>query len=435
MATITLNRIALSAQNINKALKDGFDVDKARQEAKQLYQDGACLIKAELKHEPLIKEVVDPVVDELDKAISSRSIQHNFPLHRTLSKAYRVYIELMWYQCWRQRQLATDKGTRNDLINHAKKNLSILPRDSLIAIKFEYRCAQQAAKCLKPSESVWNDYLKSGLKIGESISGKNIPGMILGLGELIQQLRLNFVRPWYPDVHTLRWDSTRIQTEQDFNQLFKTKVENFLKKGHNYTLCLAVICKELIKNKQVDGKARDLAFDHLIRLLDLEDLNIADHKHLSRVFDSFPLSKLKKLAKKLDRYYETRILTIKFLGTLSRKNKYANLRAECLNALKKYASKPRFEPVKKFLESKFAQMQETSEREEALEDVIAALSEQAKSEANEEKLRKAQSEYQAIQEQKEMYKTLKQELLTIESEENKQLDSFLLCDQARSSKA
>lgn len=314
---------------------NSFDVKTAKSIAKRLYQDGIQFVQGELANHPPEGEAIS-VVTALAEVVSLPSIQLNFSLHKALSKAYRIFIELTWHRCFEQK-LKVFSDTRKILIENSEKLIANLPADRQ-AVKFEYECAKQAAKVLTPAQGFWEKYITIGLsmahgvKTGDTGAVSSIPGVLLGFKELLKSAGSDWVEGWYPDIYALRWSSTRVKTPDDFNKILVPQFNTYREKGEEYTLCFAVIFRELAKS---DGELRSVAIGHLIQLLTLED-----NESLPKL--CMELSLVQKIAKKIDIYWETRSLTILYLGKLGQKPKYSLYRHQMIEALESLSRKTKY---------------------------------------------------------------------------------------------
>ncbi|WP_213105197.1 hypothetical protein [Candidatus Protochlamydia amoebophila] len=314
-----LNSLTNSAYSISSYLKDGnFKVSLAAQEANNLYQEGIKLVVSEVNKKPIIDEIVSPVVITLSEIFSSKLTQHAFILHRHLSKTYRIFIELTLHQCSRHGSVPITNETRDDIIKNSKEILCILPKEE-VGARFEYRCAEQAAKCLKVVKSFWKKSPEHILNIGEAAEGTSFFGIIKGFQGFIKDAKNDWVHEWYPYIHELQWLSANIKTKEDFKNIIGARLKNFQEKGKKYTICLALIFVDLIKNPDVAENVRELAAKGLADLFIIREHGdiIA---YLAKLLSQVKLTE--KAAIKADRYWKTRSLIMQNLEELAKDPAY-----------------------------------------------------------------------------------------------------------------
>ncbi|WP_148300672.1 hypothetical protein, partial [Candidatus Protochlamydia sp. R18] len=363
-----------SASSISSYLKGGkINFSLAEQEANKLYQEGIKLVISEVNKKPIIDEIVSPVVITLSENFSSTLTltQHVFTLHRHLSKAYRIFIELTWHQCSRH-GVPTMNETRDDIIENSKGILRILPKEE-VGARFEYRCAKQAAKCLTPVESIWKKLFEHSLSIGEAAQGISPFGIIKNGIELSKDVRKEWPAEWYFYIHDLRWLSANIRTEGDFKNIIEKKIENLQGKGKQYTICLALIFVDLIKNSEVTNKVRELASKGLADLFVLRDRDRVSKltKFALKKYPNFEF--LQNIVKKADRYWETRSLIMQSLEELAKNADYEEYSNEIVGSLVKIQSETihieeqsTIQESLKVLKEKNKRLQEAIEEEELI---------------------------------------------------------------------
>ncbi|WP_213106659.1 hypothetical protein [Candidatus Protochlamydia amoebophila] len=330
----TLQSLTEGAYRIHSCLKDGqFDHIQATQEADNLYQEGVQLVIAEVNSNPIFKEIVSPVVCRLNEIVSLEDTQHLASFHRSLSKVYRLFIEITWYQCLRQGSLPTWNKTRDSIITNSRSIHSILPEKE-IGARFEYRCAEQAAKCLTVVKSIWKKYPNHILNIGESAEGSSFFGVIKGFQELNKDVKKDWLQAWYPYIHELRWLSTNIKTQKDFKNIIETRLKDFQDKGKKYTVCLALTFVDLIKNPGVTENVRKLASEQLAKLFLLRDQDRLSTL-TERALGKFPNVKLlQKTVKNEDRYWKTRSLIMQSLEKLVEDSAYKEYIRDSIKSLR-----------------------------------------------------------------------------------------------------
>ncbi|WP_226988468.1 hypothetical protein [Candidatus Protochlamydia sp. R18] len=210
--------------------------------------------------------------------------------------------------------MAILKKTRNAMIENSTAILSLLPENE-IGARFEYRCAEQAAKCLKVVKSALKRYSGHLLDIGESAEGTSFFGVLKGSKGFLKEAKKDWVYEWYPPVLELRWLSAGIKKQRDFKDIIEVRLKNFQEKGKEYTICLATIFLDLIKNKdsEVSDNVRMLATKALANLLRCKDEDRVS-KTVNTVLKILPDTKVvQNVVKNEDRYWNTRVLIMQSL--------------------------------------------------------------------------------------------------------------------------
>ncbi|WP_213105331.1 hypothetical protein [Candidatus Protochlamydia amoebophila] len=311
----SLQSVTEGAYRINSCLTEGrFDYKKAKQEASSLYQEGLKLLIAEINKKPIIKKNVFPVVCVLNDILSLEIVQHTEALHKSLSKVYRIFIEITSFQYYHQGTLKISNKTRDAMIGNSTAMLSLLPENE-IGVRFEYRCAEQATKCLKVVKSALKRYSGHLLDIGESTEGTSFFGILKGSKGFLKEAKKDWVHEWYPPVLELRWISAGIKKQADFKDIIEVRLKNFQEKGKEYTICLATIFVDLIKNKdpEVSNNVRMLAANNLANLFLCKDEDRVS-KTVNTVLKILPDTKVvQNVVKNEDRYWNTRILIMQSL--------------------------------------------------------------------------------------------------------------------------
>lgn len=335
----TLQSVTERARSICDSVTGlNFRLQEATQRTEALYKDGIELVKSEVANRPTLKnEVVSPVLDALNTIVASPALQHQQPFHQSLSRAYRVFVELTWHQCWRQNDRPSFASTKEEIITKCSLIKSTLTKDQAEAI-FEYSCAKQAGKCLTPSEGVWRKYVGHILELGGAAEGKSVFGVLKSLLALGTDLEKEWIRGWYFPVYQLRWEATRIKTPKDFGDIITPHLQRkFFEEGDQYTQCLATIFRDLIKNPEVDAQTKKIAAQGFIDLLRLEE-----NDRISRLVTSVyeRVKHPRKVEKKLeyfviksDRYWLTRFMILHYIDELNKEPSTKTLLADAVKAL------------------------------------------------------------------------------------------------------
>jgi hypothetical protein len=326
MTAITLQTVTEAAMAIQSCLTNGvFNFVEAQRKSDRLYSDALELVRAECNSAPLFTQDVLPVALTLDEVVPEKKIQHLDDLQSSLSKTYRVFIELTWHQCWRNKNRPVYSSDIQGLISNSDKLMKQLSKDQ-IATRFEYSCARQAARYLNPTDSIWNKYLElapSAVGAGVHLS---IGEMLGVLTKVIQYAKHDWMKGWYPDVRYLRWVAANVKTIKDFDDTITPELDKFKTKGDKFTQCLAAACFEVINNPQVvDSGCRERAAKELSSLLLLVDTSRVE-RFLASIRDKFPKSKfIGHLVQRADRYYKTREMVMTYLRELSQQNIHKGL--------------------------------------------------------------------------------------------------------------
>ncbi|MBS0648394.1 MAG: hypothetical protein JSS10_04110 [Verrucomicrobia bacterium] len=375
MATITLKTITETAQSIGTLMtRPNFDPPHAIEQSEILYREGIELVAKEVEGQPILKEdIVSSVVTELNELVAAENIQNHIPLHQTLSKVYHIFIEITWYQCWRQQQRPVFTTTIEKILNNCDRIRKNLPKDQA-GIWFEYSCAKQAAKCLTPSETVWGKYIDILLSLGEHIQGKSIFGIIRDAIAIGVEVEKRWIKRWYLPIYQLRWSSTLVRTKRDFETLIGPQLEKFQKEGGKYTLCLATIYRELIRNPAVEEEAKLLASKELAGLVQLQDDKSIASNLANYLIKRLPhLKPIKYLAIKADRYWPTRLMITQYAFELKKEGKLPYIR-ETINALLTFQRKTRIEDERQAIQLQIEKLKaESTQTKELIEKCQAFL--------------------------------------------------------------
>lgn len=319
--------------------------EKTRRLAQSLYRDAVEMVAAELSGNSYIHDetTVHPIIADLHEALKYPGYEGYVGVQRTLSKVFRVFVEMAWYQPWRMDQeIPVKPEFRDGLIEIAGLMKKILKtQENTTGANFELRCAKQAAQRLKPASELWKKYLMLLGDTAVGVAGRSIPAVWDALKNLAEELYQD--NPgrgifWYPKVHILRWESTRVQTEKDFEEKIVKEILVCKNEGDNLSLCLATVLIELIKRPDVDQEVKERALfgrqfksvrgephDGLIHLIKWE------HQETIQEYKKYPSEIVRKVLRRGDRFWETRDLTAQFLIKLAnQKQKYPEYNARVL---------------------------------------------------------------------------------------------------------
>lgn len=320
--TATVRLMTESAQGIYKCLTDHFDTDQAKKKLKELYRNGIEVLQREFTRTSVLDSDVVPVMLELNKTVALETLHHHF-LHRKLCKVYRIFIEIVWIQCY----LKGDEQpiwtkTRNRVREDSENILSVLPKRAVEA-EFEYACAREAAKCLSPSETFWFKYIGQAAAIAAAIKEMNVSDIWTALKPLIQDYKEDWIQGWYLDIQHLRWLSAIVTTVSAFKKaVTKEEINACIEQGGHSSTGLVLVFIGIIKNPHADPTLKDLVFHGdqdfcgLKRMIDLE------HKHSLLDYLKHPTEIFRVIAQNPDRYWKTRTLAMQQLQRLASKQKY-----------------------------------------------------------------------------------------------------------------
>lgn len=316
--TPTMDCMIELANNITGYIKKQ-QLDQAKTDLEKLYELGIQLVRNEVLPEKKITiGIVSPVVITLNE-IAWNLIQHNSPFHRTLSKTYRLFMELTWFQCWKNGQRNTFSETKDKIIKCIEQVLSTLPKQ-FIDVRFEYDCAYAAAKCLDVPEQMFELRKTAPLVVAlftagttGAVSANIVVKCFDSMKYLVTNLSQEKPDMWFLDVHYLRWLSTIVFENERFFPFYK-EIEKFIaKKNPHQNLCLATIFLDLMKSKDTKDGVKKLAVEELINLLGTEDQKGIVHYALGTWTNS---EFLQSIAKQWDSYWEARALIIENINAI-----------------------------------------------------------------------------------------------------------------------
>lgn len=391
---LSLQSAKYQAIQITDLLKKKFDIDRAALIAKELYREGVEITAFEVKGNGSKRDYFTPVMLEIEKSVSNPDLQHHFKMHNVLSRVYRLFTDLTWYKCWTTK-IPADRQTRTQTLQVCRDRLAILP-ESAIKARFEYECAIEGATILEDSKGTWGKYFEVMVKAAGSAFVLSF-GEVLGeLGKLRKHIRDDWSASWFVDVWRVRWQSSQIQTVEDFNKTLGKELSSLKDVDPKLSLCIAMLLKDLLRSPNLPPEVKGLAFGGLVQLLHLK------HGIVSNFANHVPLDAAKKAATKLDPYEITRRLVIQYLGTLIRKEFYMPYREGSLRALMELNIDTRYENEKRQIREIISQntkrKDEVVSRRDDLEEDIGnmRLAAQSKGSADDAKLAKAEEEYNTL---------------------------------------
>ncbi|MGR3911789.1 MAG: hypothetical protein QRY71_00545 [Candidatus Rhabdochlamydia sp.] len=221
-----------------------------------LYQKGSELVAAEVKNQPLINNSLISIIHTLDQS------EHWSAAQESLAKVCRIFLELSWYKLCVEKQPVSLEFKKN-LLPLLSGDIKALSTDTLGA-EFEYQCAMQVVKLLRSLPL-------QGLSSLDKSSSDLFKEVTEGVKTLTQKTGDNQVEAWYPEVQQLRWRAATIRSLDDFNHIITPVKAHFQEKGHQFTLGLVLIYKDLLKNKDVSSEVKAQIADELVELIHLQD--------------------------------------------------------------------------------------------------------------------------------------------------------------------
>ncbi|MBS0648937.1 MAG: hypothetical protein JSS10_06925 [Verrucomicrobia bacterium] len=326
--TATVRLMTETAQDIYKCLTKHFDTDQAKKKLRELYRNGIEILQREFTRTSLLDSDVVPIMLELNKTVALETLHHHF-LHRKLCKVYRIFIEIVWIQCY----LKGDEQpiwtkTKNRIREDSENILSVLPKRAVEA-EFEYACAREAAKCLSPSEAFWFKYISQAAAIAAAIKAMDISDIWIALKPLIQDYKEDWIQGWYLDIQHLRWLATIATTVSAFNKtVSKEEIKACIEQGGHCSVGIVLVFIEIIKNPHAEPALKDLVFHGNQDFCGLKHMIDLEHKHGILDYLKHPTEILRAVARNPDRYWKTRTLAMQQLQRLASKQKYHRYKDE-----------------------------------------------------------------------------------------------------------
>ncbi|CAM0117842.1 hypothetical protein [Rhabdochlamydiaceae symbiont of Dictyostelium giganteum] len=221
-----------------------------------LYQKGTQIIAAEVKNQPLVNSSIVSTLNTLDEQGGWTTLQEG------VAKVCRIFLELTWYRSFVEKQPVSleFKGSLLPLLSGDVKDFST----ATFSADFEYKCSLQAIKLLRSLAS------QGFSSLGNSPSD-TFTQLTEEVKTLAQKIGSDKVEAWYLEVHQLRWRAATIRSLDDFNHIITPVKAHFQEKGHQFTLGLVSIYKDLLKNKDVSSEVKAQIADELVELIHLQD--------------------------------------------------------------------------------------------------------------------------------------------------------------------
>jgi len=266
------------------------------------------------------------VVVALNSALKENSEihQNNLLLHRVLSKVYRIFVELMWFQCQLNGDGLTSSDTKQDIFVLTHKMASILGKNE-IQSKFNYLCAQEAAKHLTPpNEDIIRKYTGNLFALAESLSEQSIFSFATAFLKLAQDIDQDWARDWYKDVHFMNWIIIPLKTVPSLDIAFvetilaiNLGIKDLRTKNRQYTICLAHILTKFLLHPRADQEVRKKSLEQLAILLNLKEKGLRT-KVLNAIKQHYTPQLIISIAENQDQYLKTRRFARQCLEKISR---------------------------------------------------------------------------------------------------------------------
>ncbi|MGR3973927.1 MAG: hypothetical protein QRY72_05120 [Candidatus Rhabdochlamydia sp.] len=331
----------LIADTLNKKVNDICQIweDKSstlimQKELEDLYLEGVKLVTAEVQSAPLTQTVLTQVVTALSDKIEWKNFESRYDIHTSLSKTYRIFLELVSHKSFFKTSEVSPQ-TKQELLTRAEENLHYIPQKRP-SIRFEYECSLEAAKLLKISQGVLQNYGTTVASFAANtiaftaftVATVAAPGPHAALlvnaaavtfssamndiKDFVGKVDRNWARSWYSDVRQLRWNATAIRTLANFTQVINPIYTDFIAKGNQYTLGLAATYIDIIQNPAIDDDVKIEAAQSFLALGHLKDGNVFD-KYLNfkekSVTNKAPLDEIKRF----DKYFPTRLFVYEYI--------------------------------------------------------------------------------------------------------------------------
>lgn len=355
MAVVTsLDRALSQANEIRHKLTGHHaNIGDARLLATNLYRDGLKIASEELNGKSEAVQYYTPVVEALHQTVCLSGFQHDVPLHKALSKAFRIFAELTMRRCFKN-QTPLNPVTRTSLLQNCDNILSTLCFTNMIRARFEYKCARQSVKMIEGTSVYWVKYIVIGAKLVGSAYTFSVGDVISHLTTLKEACVNDWVKDWYLQVLVLRENLAKVVTEKDYYELIANQIPELSMQDGKVALAMVTTLKDLIKNQtRVDSTIKNKALAQLPDLLTLEEPNSIK----KFVMENVPTDKAKKIAiKQLDRFLKARLLTIHYLVKMLKKSEYKDHHEKYKEALKSYQERQaaRYEQKEKEIQSLYS---------------------------------------------------------------------------------
>jgi hypothetical protein len=243
--TISIDEMVREATAVKSCFQGKQEEREAIRLLGALYLEGLTLSEQVVHGQKIsLSSPITPVVITLADVVALDTMHDNLPLHRSLCKTYRLFVEILWHQRLEIPNSVIRDEVKVKLINCAEKAELHFTATKQHDIAFEYKTARAAAVVLKSSESLWK-------KVFKAPQGTTPWAFI----QTCQKLRTLFVENTtdsaYFDIHALRWLSACTRTKIVFNERISSdEVESCHSKGKEAAVNLVMICRDILLNPE-----------------------------------------------------------------------------------------------------------------------------------------------------------------------------------------
>jgi len=306
-----------------KSYLNSNDAKRAVEELKLLYHDGKILTNTIITTGILPAGIQDfgtltTVVVNLNKVFTAVAEHHqsNNKLHRVLSKVYRIFVELMWFQCQINDNSPILPDTKQEITVLLQKMADGLGKNEIQA-KFNYRCALEAAKHLNPPSQVFiQKYTGDIFAIAGAIAEKSVSNFAKAFLQLAIDIDQDWVRDWYKDVHCINWIIVPLKTIPSVELDIITSIEGFNLERHKlrtkdsqYTIGLAIISKKFIQHPKADPDLKKKSLELLAILFRLKEKGLKTKVLASIHQKNYTPELISTIAESQDKFFKTRRFT------------------------------------------------------------------------------------------------------------------------------
>ncbi|MGR3912020.1 MAG: hypothetical protein QRY71_01750 [Candidatus Rhabdochlamydia sp.] len=327
----TLNQ---KVNHICQLWQDESNTISMQKELEGLYLEGVKLVTAEVQSAPLTYTVLTQIVTALNEKVNWANFESRYDIHTSLSKTYRIFLELVSHQSF-FKAIEVSPTTKENLLARATENLKYIPQKRP-SIRFEYECSLEAAKLLKISQGVLQNYGTTVASFAANTvaftafatatvaapgphaallvnaAALTFSSAMNDIKTFVEKVDRNWARSWYSDVRKLRWEATAIRTLANFTQVINPIYKGFIDNGNQYTLGLAATYIDIIQNQAIDDDVKVEAAQSFLALGHLKDNNILD-RYLNFKEKSLtnkpPLDEIKRF----DKYFPTRLFVYEYI--------------------------------------------------------------------------------------------------------------------------
>jgi V8-like Glu-specific endopeptidase len=278
-----------------------------------VYEESLKVIEQKIQHPSMLNEG-DCLWDSLKilRELLDR-IAISDVLKLKLSKLYHVLLEINWYRYWSSLRQPIFQAEKNHIIQCVDNLIDRLPVElfnngKLIistGLKFYLSSIRAAAECLSIDFRSWNEYIKE----------ISTPASFDKIYNFLSSSRPISIADWYPDNWKLNWSSVNVNTLAAFQAQVEPHLQKCHEFGKEYTLRLAIVYIEILRNPFAEIPLKDRAFEGLQELLKLKHENnwrdLVDNLH--EIWN--------RITGQPNRFADTRLLTLEYLFELATQEK------------------------------------------------------------------------------------------------------------------